>query len=169
MSNTLALDGLQSDEREVKSARRAPPPVWFKKEDSWAIVIGLGLVVAATALFLTNSGKVLPYFTFSAPGWKSFGELAAKLPAKLPGAFGLFLLLASTLSLGARSLGYDVRRFLRGFSVLYLLAVAVLIVSANAAVKSAQLESPLVALFAGLVIGNTLRLPAWFGEALRTE
>ena len=169
MSNTLALDGLHTEDQAAKTARRAPPPVWFKKEDSWAIIIGLGLVVAATVLFLVNKSGVLPYFTFSAPGWKTPAELAAKLPTKLPGALGLFLLLASTLTLGARSLGYDTRRFLRGFVALYLLAVAVLIISANAAVKGAQLETPLVALFVGLVIGNTLSLPAWFSEALRTE
>ena len=115
MSNTLALDGLHTEDQAAKTARRAPPPLWFKKEDSWAIIIGLGLVVAATVLFLVNKSGVLPYFTFSAPGWKTPAELAAKLPAKLPGALGLFLLLASTLSLGARSLGYDTRRFLRGF------------------------------------------------------
>jgi len=45
MSNTLALDGLQTEEQAEKTARRAPPPLWFKKEDSWAIVIGLGLVL----------------------------------------------------------------------------------------------------------------------------
>ena len=169
MSNTLALDGLHTEDQAAKTARRAPPPVWFKKEDSWAIIIGLGLVVAATVLFLVNKSGVLPYFTFSAPGWKTPADLVAKLPAKLPGALGLFLLLASTLTLGARSLGYDTRRFLRGFVALYLLAIAVLVISANAAVKSAQLESPLVALFVGLVLGNALRLPAWFSEALRTE
>ena len=169
MSNTLALGGLHTEDQAAKTARRAPPPLWFKKEDSWAIIIGLGLVVAATVLFLVNKSGVLPYFTFSAPGWKTPADLVAKLPAKLPGALGLFLLLASTLTLGARSLGYDTRRFLRGFVALYLLAVAVLVISANAAVKSAQLESPLVALFVGLVLGNALRLPAWFSEALRTE
>ena len=105
MSNTLALDGLHTEDQAAKTARRAPPPVWFKKEDSWAIIIGLGLVVAATVLFLVNKSGVLPYFTFSAPGWQTPAELAAKLPAKLPGALGLFLLLASTLTLGARSLG----------------------------------------------------------------
>ena len=71
MSNTLALDGLQRETPQEKAARQSPPPLWFKKEDSWAIVIGLGLVVAATVLFLVNRSGVLPYFTFSAPGWKT--------------------------------------------------------------------------------------------------
>ena len=104
MSNTLALDGLQRETPQEKAARQSPPPLWFKKEDSWAIVIGLGLVVAATVLFLVNRSGVLPYFTFSAPGWKTPAELAASCRRNCR-ALGLFLLLASTLTLGARSLG----------------------------------------------------------------
>ena len=29
MSNTLALDGLHTEDQAAKTARRAPPPVWF--------------------------------------------------------------------------------------------------------------------------------------------
>ena len=163
-TNTLTLPRAETDTRPS-----APPPVWLKKEDSWAIVIGLGLVVATTALFLAGGNGITAYFSFGVKGWTTPADLAAQLPGKIPGALGLYLLLAAVLSTGARSLGYHVQRYLAGFTVLYLLAIAVLIVSAHSAAKSAQLEGPLVALFIGLVIGNAARLPAWFNEALRTE
>ena len=163
-TNTLTLPRAETDTRPA-----APPPVWLKKEDSWAIVIGLGLVIATTVLFLAGGSGITAYFSFGVKGWTTPADLAAQLPGKIPGALGLYLLLAAVLGTGARSLGYHVQRYLAGFTVLYLLAIAVLIVSAHIAAKSAQLEGPLVALFIGLVIGNAARLPAWFNEALRTE
>ena len=163
-TNTLTLPRAETDTRPS-----APPPVWLKKEDSWAIVIGLGLVIATTALFLAGGSGITAYFSFGVKDWTTPADLAAQLPGKIPGALGLYLLLAAVLGTGARSLGYHVQRYLAGFTVLYLLAIAVLIVSAHSAAKSAQLEGPLVALFIGLVIGNAARLPAWFNEALRTE
>ncbi|MDO4643885.1 MAG: putative sulfate exporter family transporter [Cardiobacteriaceae bacterium] len=170
-SSTLTLEegAKHSDSSRERSAKAAPPPVWFKKEDSWAIIIGLGLVLAATGLFFLNSSGVLSHIVFSAPSWTSFDELASKLPTKLGSAVALYLLLLGVLTIGAQRLGYNTVRFIQGFSLLYALAVLVLIVSANKGVKSAQLETPLVALFVGLVIGNVLRLPQWFSEALRTE
>ena len=163
-TNTLPLPRAETDTRPG-----TPPPVWLKKEDSWAIVIGLGLVIATTALFLAGGSGITAYFSFGVKGWTTPADLATQLPGKIPGALGLYLLLAAVLGTGARSLGYHVQRYLAGFTVLYLLAIAVLIVSAHSAAKSAQLEGPLVALLIGLVIGNAARLPAWFNEALRTE
>ena len=123
---------------------------------------------STTALFLAGGSGITAYFSFGVKGWTAPADLAAQLPGKIPGALGLYLLLAAVLGTGARSLGYPVQRYLAGFTVLYLLAIAVLIVSAHSAAKSAQLEGPLVALLIGLVIGNAARLPAWFNEALRT-
>ena len=163
-TNTLTLPRAETDTRPA-----APPPVWLKKEDSWAIVIGLGLVIATTALCLAGGSGITAYFSFGVKGWTTPADLATQLPGKIPGALGLYLLLAAVLGTGARSLGYHVQRYLAGFTVLYLLAIVVLIVSAHSAAKSAQLEGPLVALLIGLVIGNAARLPAWFNEALRTE
>ena len=163
-TNTLTLPRAESDTHPA-----APPPVWLKKEDSWAIVIGLGLVIATTVLFLAGGSAITAYFSFGVKGWTTPADLATQLPGKIPGALGLYLLLAAVLGTGARSLGYHVQRYLAGFTVLYLLAIAVLIVSAHSAAKSAQLEGPLVALLIGLVIGNAAHLPAWFNEALRTE
>ena len=145
------------------------PPQWLKKEDGWAMVIGIGLVIASTVLFLAEAQGALPLFAFSAPSWEGFGELMTKLPAKTGAFFALYLLLAASLGAGAKTLGYRTQDFLKGFTLLYLLATVILIISAQQTIKSWQLESPLVALFVGLVIGNFVRLPRWFQEALRTE
>ena len=41
---------------------------WHKKEDSWAILIGLGIVAAATILFLANAANVLHLFNMKVSG-----------------------------------------------------------------------------------------------------
>lgn len=142
---------------------------WLKKEDGWSILLGIGFVVVASVLFLLGAEKVLSLFSASAPKWATFGELAQKLPSKLPNFIWLYALFAGLLTLGAKSLGLNAGRFFKGFSALYWFTSLILILSNNEALKSWQLESPLLALFIGLIVGNFVKLPAWFSESLRTE
>lgn len=145
------------------------PAHWLKKEDGWSIVIGIGLVIVTSVLFLLDAKDILSLFSASAPTWKNTAQLAEKLPSKLPSFVVLYGLFACMLTLGAKYLGLNAKRFFVGFSALYWLASLILVVSNNATLKSWQLESPLVALFLGLLIGNFCKLPAWFNEGLRTE
>ncbi|XHN45714.1 hypothetical protein O1Q81_01758 [Lonepinella sp. MS14436] len=142
---------------------------WFRKEDGWAIIISLGFLFVASLFYLIGLNSILPYFAVSVPSWVNMEQLVDKLPAKIPAFLLLYFLLAGSLTLGAKQLGYNSKTFLKGFSLLYVLAVLILIISANKTLKSWQLESPLVALFIGLMLGNFLKLPQWFQEALRTE
>lgn len=145
------------------------PAHWLKKEDGWSIVIGIGLVIVTSVLFLLDAKDILSLFSASAPTWKNTAQLAEKLPSKLPSFVVLYGLFACMLTLGAKHLGLNAKRFFVGFSALYWLASLILVVSNNATLKSWQLESPLVALFLGLLIGNFCKLPAWLNEGLRTE
>lgn len=142
---------------------------WLKKEDGWSILLGIGFVVVASVLFLLGAEKVLSLFSASAPKWATFDELAQKLPSKLPNFIWLYALFAGLLTLGAKSLGLNAGRFFKGFSALYWFTSLILILSNNETLKSWQLESPLLALFIGLIVGNFVKLPAWFSESLRTE
>lgn len=142
---------------------------WLKKEDGWSIVIGIGFVVVASVLFLLGADNILALFSASAPKWATFGELVQKLPSKLPNFILLYMLFAGLLTLGAKSLGLNASRFFKGFTALYWFTSLILILSNNETLKSWQLESPLLALFIGLIVGNFVKLPAWFSESLRTE
>lgn len=142
---------------------------WLKKEDGWSIVIGIGFVVVASVLFLLGADNILALFSASAPKWATFGELVQKLPSKLPNFILLYILFAGLLTLGAKSLGLNASRFFKGFTALYWFTSLILILSNNETLKSWQLESPLLALFIGLIVGNFVKLPAWFSESLRTE
>lgn len=144
-------------------------PKWYKKEDSWSILIGLGFIILFSLFYLIGFKSVLSLFSFSIPSWSSLDQLVTKLSEKVFQFFNLYLLLAGLLTLGAKSLGYQPVRFLKGFTLLYFMANLILIISANKVLKSWQLDSPLVALFVGLVLSNLVRFPEWFKEALRTE
>lgn len=142
---------------------------WLKKEDGWSIVIGIGLVLAASILFVLGASDFASLFSASAPKWTTFGQLFEKLPSKLLNFVLLYALLSALLTLGAKTLGLNVGRFFKGFTALYWFASVILVISNNETLKSWQLESPLVALFVGLLVGNFAKLPDWFAESLRTE
>ena len=142
---------------------------WHKKEDSWAILIGLGLVVTATGLFFAGAASVLHPFHIKIPGWSGIGELGAVLTSIALPAVSVFLFLSIILTAGAVTLGFSGQRFLKGFILLYVLALFVMVLGSNTYIKAMQLESPLLALIVGVVIGNFAHIPSWFGEAIRTE
>ena len=55
------------------------------------------------------------------------------------------------------------------FSILFILSILVFLISSHSQAKEFQLESPLVALLLGLVLGNFANLPQWFKDSLLTE
>ena len=142
---------------------------WHKKEDSWAILIGLGIVAAATILFLADAANVLHLFNMKVSGWSSAADLGPVLTKIALPALSIFTFLAVILTIGAATLGFLPQKFLKGFIFLYILALLVTVLGANTYVKAMQLESPLLALIVGLAIGNFIGVPAWFSEAVRTE
>jgi len=142
---------------------------WHKKEDSWAIILGLGLIVVATLLFFANGAAILKLFSFKVPSWQTAANLPEVLLAVAQPAVLLYVLLGTILTIGASYLGFSRRAYFKGFTVLYVLALIVTILAGNSLAKAAQIESPLMALFVGLLISNLVKLPSWFTEALRTE
>lgn len=103
------------------------------------------------------------------PGWstdiaKVFGQ--ANLA---PGIIILYFSFALVFTLAARIMGYNPAQFAAGFTVLFILSLGVSVLGANKFSKDWQLETPLLALLLGLLLGNTLKLPPWLQSALRTE
>ncbi|WP_236096451.1 YeiH family protein [Helicobacter sp. MIT 11-5569] len=71
--------------------------------------------------------------------------------------------------IASKFLGKKIRTFLLSFSILFVLSIIVFLISSHTSAKEYQLESPLVALLFGLVLGNLIRLPQWFKDSLLTE
>lgn len=80
-----------------------------------------------------------------------------------------FLFWLTAFSLTLTALGQQVRRFVPAFALLYIAAYGIFILGQWEGAVRYNLEPPLVALFAGLVIANSVRLPAWLTSALRGE
>lgn len=143
---------------------------WYKKEDYWAIVIGLGLIGFVTLAFFAGSIDMFKIMAVSIGGWST--DLAKLTAGLSKSSFGLITLLAFFLlvySLGVKAMGQSVAKFGKGFTVLFLFSVLISVLGANQYSKDWQLETPVLALLVGLIVGNVFKLPEWFHAGLRTE
>lgn len=145
----------------------SPSRSWFRTEDFWAILLGLGLVIAAAILLF--AGSSLKWLAVMPVKWTDAGVAVSQLFTALPRYLALFALLAVVLGLGARAIGLSVQRFLGSFAVIFAVTMVIILLGAWSEAGRYTLEPPLVALAIGLLLSNTLRLPAWLNEGLRVE
>lgn len=156
--------------QQSHSRLSARPSSWnelFRKEDWWAIWIGLGLVAAAILLF-ANGGSI-QWIAVAPQKWTRLANAAGQLRAHGAQYAALFVLWAASLGLGAASLGIKLSRFLPAFLVLYAAAGAIYFLGLWDQAAHYNLEPPLVALGLGLLISNTVGAPRWLEPALRVE
>jgi uncharacterized integral membrane protein (TIGR00698 family) len=151
------------------SVRQSDLPL-IKREDTWAIIIALGLIVLITVTFLSGGYAFFKGMAVNVPTWSNdFGKLADALSKSGIGIVSLFVFFLVAFAIGAKVMGYNSQRFLTGFTVLFILSLIVTIMGSNKYMKDWQLETPVLALLLGMIIANIGTLPAWFKEALRTE
>jgi uncharacterized integral membrane protein (TIGR00698 family) len=142
---------------------------WHRREDTWAIFIALGLVLGITAAFFLGSARVLGHAALSFPAWSDAARLGAALRADPIAPLALFGLFLAAFSAASAVIGWNVVRYAAGFAVLFGFSIVVTALGSNQLLKAWQLETPLLALAVGMVLGNLVTLPAWFQSALRTE
>ena len=107
-------------------AVRPAVPGWselWRKEDWWAIWIGLGIVAVAYILFA--QGDSLKWIAVTPAKWSNFGQLAAHFSANIPryaAQLGLWLVIftAATSVLGQRP-----AQFIPAFLLLYVISLAI--------------------------------------------
>lgn len=140
--------------------------LWLK-EDYWAVWIGIGVILIA--LLGYRVGFSLQPLAAKFDSYDSFSVVPGMLAAGAVKLLLLFVCLAVLFSIAVKVMGYSIEQFLRGFFVLFLLAILVQILGAWKAAQTLNLEAPVLALILGMLIGNFIRIPRWFDEALRTE
>jgi uncharacterized integral membrane protein (TIGR00698 family) len=157
-------------------AERSPPRVsarpsaWrelFRKDDWWAIWIGLGLVAVALGLFV--NGSSIKWIAVAPQKWAHLSNAATQLQQHAGQYAALFVLWAVSLGIGAAALGIKLSRFLPAFVVVYVVAGAIYFLGLWDQAAHYNLEPPLVALGLGLVISNTVGVPRWLEPGLRVE
>ncbi len=137
-------------------------------EDIWAVWIGGILIAAVLAVALISSGYK---FTTPVYQWANAGDLFTKVfsGTNLLIIAGIGWVFALLSSLAVRLTGGNVKGYITGFSLIYVLAIIALIIAGNKSVNYYGIEYVVFALVLGLLIGNLTVLPAWIKEAARSE
>ena len=144
----------------------------WKKEDWLAVWIGFIIIAAAVAAVLTGT------FDFSAAKfstWHIWEDVAEKksLLGQFTSAFWVkllrtFVVLGVLFAAGVKLQGGKIKEYLPAFAVLFVLAAGVRLISAEFTLNR-YLEWAFWALIVGLLISNTVGVPAWLRPAIRTE
>ena len=144
----------------------------LKKEDWLAVWIGFIIIAAGAVAVLTGM------FDFSAAKfstWHLWEDVAEKksLIGQFTGPFCIkllrtFVVLGVLFTAGVKLQGGKVREYLPAFAALFVLAVVVRLISAEFTLNR-YLEWAFWALIVGLLISNTVGVPAWIRPAIRTE
>ncbi|HEY2781340.1 MAG TPA: putative sulfate exporter family transporter [Steroidobacteraceae bacterium] len=148
-------------------ARRSPWGELFRKEDWWAIWIGLGLIAVALALFA--AGSSIKWIAVAPQKWAHLSDLSQQLKLHAVQYSALFVLWAVAFGIGAAALGIRITRFLPAFLAVYAAAGCIYFLGMWDQAAHYNLEPPLVALGLGLLVSNTVGVPRWLDPGLRVE
>ena len=125
----------------------------FQNEDWIATLMGLLLVV--TVIVLPGLIPVFPKELNTVGAWLSI--------------LGLLVVALLVSALGVRLLGERLKGFLPAFVVIFVLSVLCMLLSGIPAIKRTGFESVFFSVALGLLIRNTVGLPAWLSPAVRSE
>jgi uncharacterized integral membrane protein (TIGR00698 family) len=137
-------------------------------EDYWAVTIAGIIIIAILALTRWVPGFKLPLPTYK---WETSSDLLNKVLSAnnllLALLTGVLILMLSGIAIWLS--GGSIRNYVKGFSLIYALAVIALIVAGNKVINYYGFEYVIFALILGLVLGNLTTVPAWLKEAARSE
>jgi uncharacterized integral membrane protein (TIGR00698 family) len=148
----------------------AAPLGWrelWRKEDWWAIWLGLGIVIVAYALFA--QGSSLKWLAVTPARWSTPAQLGADLLANIPRYVANFAFWLVAFSVAIRALGHNVRQFIPSFLLIYVLSLAIFALGQWDNAARYNLEAPLVALAVGLILSNLVGLPRVLDAGFRVE
>jgi uncharacterized integral membrane protein (TIGR00698 family) len=148
-------------------ARRSRWGDLIRKEDWWAIWIGLGLIAIAVGLF--EAGSSIKWVAVAPQKWSHLSDVTQQLRTHALQYGALFVLWAAAFGVGAAALGIKISRFLPAFLVVYLAAASIYFLGLWDQAAHYNLEPPLVALGLGLLVSNTVGVPRWLDPGLRVE
>ncbi len=147
-----------------------PAPGWrelWLKEDWWAIWLGLGIVIAAVALFA--EGTSIKWIAVTPAKWSHIGQLAQHFASNYPRYLVQFAAWLLIFTAALTALGHKPATFIPSFAFLYVLALIVISIGQWDQASYYNLEAPLVALLLGLVLSNLVGLPRWLDAGFRVE
>ena len=139
----------------------------WKKEDWWAVWLGLGIVGVALVAFFAG-GTIQP-IAAKPPTWESFGTIIQNFAQQWHQYLILLIIWLALFGISIRILGFSLKQYIPGFIVLYIISTLILIASSWKYAHQYNIEAPLVALLLGLIVGNLVKMPTWLDTSFRTE
>ncbi|HMK70054.1 MAG TPA: putative sulfate exporter family transporter [Xanthobacteraceae bacterium] len=139
----------------------------WRKEDWWAIWLGLGIVLIAYALF--TNGSSIRWLAVTPAKWSDLAQLSAHFSANYSRYIAQFLVWLAIFTVALTALGHKAREFVPSFVLLYALSVAIFALGQWDKASTYNLEPPLVALAVGLLLSNLIGLPRALDAGFRVE
>ena len=139
----------------------------WRKEDWWAVWLGLSVVVLAYVLFI--NGSSIKWIAVAPAKWSTFAELGRQLSANAPRYAAQGAVFLGLLTVVTSFIGQHPRQFVPSFLLVYLLSILIFAAGNWDQAQRYNLEPPLVALLLGLILSNLLGLPRWLDAGFRVE
>lgn len=156
---------------DVQQTRVVEPPLRWRelwlKEDWWVIWLGLGIVIVAYVFF--SQGTSIRWITVTPAKWSTWSQLGSHFADNYVRYIAQFLVWLGIFTIALTALGHRARDFIPSFAFLYLLSVAIFAIGQWDKANTYNLEPPLVALIAGLVLSNIVGLPRRLDAGFRVE
>ncbi len=140
---------------------------FWKKEDWWAVWLGLGIIFVA--LFFYFVGSTLKPLAVAPPMWETFDKVTSHFASEIPWYLLQLLIWLIIFTLSTKIMGFNTKEYIPGFIILFIASTLVLIAGKWKVAHDLNLEPPILALIVGLIIGNIRKVPKWFETSLRTE
>ena len=140
----------------------------WKKEDWWAVWLGLGIVFMALSVYLT--GGTIKGWAVTPGKWSTMSQLGDNLAKHGLAYLTIFLLFGIVFTISIAIMGRKIKEFIPGYTILFVGSLIIFYLASNTFVKGTlHLGAPLLALIIGLIIGNIKKMPEWLQTSLRTE
>jgi len=150
------------------------PPV-LKSEDWWSCFLGwLIVLLAIVSLKEVEVDKfvatLLPYGPKIGKGWTTFGAIFAHGGGQFVlHSIIMFVFLLIVTGIGGVFLKFDIKRYIPGFFVIFLLALISMVLSKQQFFAKWGIEYVIFALIFGLIISNIFKVPQFMQAAGQTE
>lgn len=137
------------------------PPVW-QNEDWWACFVGWFILLLAVFGILPHAPKIGTWTSLSAVFPKGAG-------LTLETTIMFFLSILILTIIGGVYMDFDLKRYIPGFLVIFLLTFIAMVISKQAFVSKWGISYVLFALVFGLIISNVFKVPKFMKAAGQTE
>lgn len=145
----------------------------LQNEDWWGCFVGwFILVIAMIGLHEVKTGKFAVQYLPAGPKlgkWTSLADAFPKGIDTLWAAIALFVFLAVLTAIGGIFMKYDLKKYVPGFLVIFVLALISMVIGKQAFMAKWGISYVLFALCFGLIISNIFSVPDFMKAAGQTE